>query len=284
MPCYSTLFCVCICTASCWWWCAWWCLCQYHRCQVMLACDQISPSNLFPSPAPPTLSTHTSCLCIRQEGSCFHEVPLEWKKHFPPCLFLTGERGRGNRSLQILKHISHNCFRGNETSESLINHGQLICPASGRSRNWTQISPIFFNFLKQEPAYFFFFLTQHHIRFPQLFSFLKPTPFFGCIWVFPDCFSFSFTSYYFFVLFYFVLLFSLLPVTFFFAPLLYWSSQSDLQRQSHEISSVVALTGHCWASLSFTDKIFKSSCNSFQCIGQCCYLCVLTVVSNTQVT
>lgn len=67
---------------------------------------------------------------------------------------------------------------------------------------------------------------------------------------------------------------------FFFAPLLYWSSQHDLQRESNEISSVVALTGLHWASLSFTDKIFKSSCNSFQCIGQCCCLYVLLWSAN----
>lgn len=62
VPCYCALFCAFICTASCWWWCAWWCLCQYHRCQVMLACDQI-PFLICPHHLPLHHSVNIQAAC-----------------------------------------------------------------------------------------------------------------------------------------------------------------------------------------------------------------------------
>lgn len=120
--------------------------------------------------------------------------------------------------------------------------------------NWDLPNLLSFPETRNSLSAFFFLLvlTQHDIHFPQLFSFPQPTPFFGCLWLFPNCFSFSFTSFLMLccVLFCFALLSPpiFFSCCFFFvvAPLLYWPSQPHLQRESHEASPGAALTGLCW--------------------------------------
>lgn len=145
-----------------------------------------------------------------------------------------------------MRHLSHSLTTGK-------------VPASCRSGNSTQISPVFLHFLKQEPAYLppfspschstiyislscFLFLRQS----PSLASSsyfpvvsLSPLILFCFVLIYPPIFSFAHS-------FFFLSIFILVQTT--------WSPKGSVWNKQ------------CgYTERSFTDKIFKSSCNGCQC-------------------
>lgn len=148
--------------------------------------------------------------------------------------------------------------------------------------NWDLPNLLSFPETRNSLSAFFFLLvlTQHDIHFPQLFSFPQPTPFFGCLWLFPNCFSFSFTSFLMLccVLFCFALLsppIFFFPVAFFLLLFHFYIGPANLISKGKAMKQALGLHWQVCAGLfGFYWQGFQIYLH-FRCVGQCCFICVL---------
>lgn len=148
-----------------------------------------------------------------------------------------------------MRHVSHSLTTGK-------------APASRRSGNSTQISPVFLHFLNQEPAYLPLFSPSWHSTiyislsccrflsqcpslassgyFPVVSLSLSPLILFCFVLIYPPIFSFAYRFFFF-------------PISIFILVQATWSPKGNLWNKQ------------CgYTDRSFMDKIFRSSCNSCQ--------------------